>query len=205
VDPIAAGSDSWTFYSLNDLSGFITARGGWQRDVLTVFPDTFHTDSAFGHYAQGGGLTWRGGWSGAWYSGLCIAYGSSWVDVWAQALWDQIDCPPRVGDVWEGTNFPGPSGTDEQKTVPIRAGKVLRGRAWGLVLKRRQPYPTATMVELRTDPADVLRGDGNTDSLGFYTTGDDFGQGNTDHRVKWPTKSYETTVFKVKNRFWHRR
>jgi hypothetical protein len=173
---VSGGSTSYGLLSLGtgslNLANYIAGVPGWSVST-TSGPDAHHglNDPAF--WAGGSGATYD--WSSELWSTWIDKDPSSALTVPAQALWDVVQVYPGAGDVWTSGDYDDPT--------KLRAAKLLRGRAFGIVAERgaalatqdvRLQEPTWTDVDAET-----------TDSRGRYTTGSNHGHSALAHRVVW--------------------
>lgn len=171
--------------TLADLAGFVDGLGGWSASVLPGLSDGYHGPGLEAHFLFGSGAVWDGA---AWIRGVDFDVLGP-VEVWAQALWDEVSLYPGCGQVFEvGGAYGG--------ATALRVAKHLRGMAWGLL-------PGGGTADLREVPSGSLRGSGASDSLEFYRTGTPFGLGGRLHRVE--AGANVSADFLLQNRMFHRR
>lgn len=158
---------TYSWHSITNALLEIAQASGWTVGAGGALPgDGYHTNSLEGFLLGGGGVSYNWGGGGSWVPWIDISFASA-INVTAQALWDEIQGFPGIGDAWLGGSY-GPS-------MKIRAAKVVRGHAWGLVFGQGSGEAESGMqVTLKTNPGLVSAGSGTTDALGHYQTGTPF-------------------------------
>lgn len=165
---------AYYYQQLTDLKNKINAVLGYTVTTPGSFPaDGFHDNLQPAHWAFGAGVVYR---DSDWHYGVDVDVSTD-TDIYAQALWDRVTVYPACGDCWEGTTY----GALDEPT-PIRFGKHLRSQAWGICYTTTAPKSGKT-PHLWTDPGNIDRGSGTSDSLGYYKTGLTFGRGNINSKV----------------------
>lgn len=166
---------SLTYYSISSVAGFLAHAPGWACVVETP-PTLFNGDPwpiGSGSYAGFlDGYVWTGS---AWRSQVDLSVGSASLQLWAVLKADEVRAYPGCGN---------PLGS-YGGAFPVRASKILRGRAQGLVFTESgDPFEAADIVTYRTaDPA-VLAGSTISGLGGVYATGTPYGRGNVQHSTE---------------------
>lgn len=114
-----------------------------------------------------------------WYSGIDLDASSS-RGLPAQMLFDELEWYPGCDDVFGYTDTPAAG------VVNVRAGKVMRGQAWGLVVTPSGAVAGST-VTLQVSPAGATHGSGTSDSRGEYFTGTSWAREGVNYDTIGPT------------------
>lgn len=177
----------WVVDEINTVSSGIKRWLGWQAVLLAPEPSTGATFlplfNGFMNYERpatwlnGAGLIYSG--SGWIYKAGRIEMGTEPVDIQAQALFDEIDYHPGLGDVF------GFGSGSYSETTKIPFGTVLRGQAFGLVL-----HPASKeridrgSVELQRLSDEQLGGSAGLSGWpGMFETGSPFAKGGTQYKL----------------------
>lgn len=194
ITPIS-GPVNYNFYSITDTLGQMATPRGWVLTAGGPFPsDGYHTNSLPGLLLGGGGVRYDWGPPGAWVHEIDRDYDAP-RDVFAQALWHEVQVYPQAGDVWRG------AAGDYGVATPLRTAKVMRALAWGLTFTGSGPK-AGQLVRFDRHPSGISSGTGLSDVRGEYLTGPSFGP-PANHRVK--AGALETPTFAAWARYRHRR
>jgi hypothetical protein len=190
-----------TFKSITELLEYVNEEDrnpGWSATANPALPGTDgadYTDWEFnylnnnrpGVWVGGGGLLYQDGWQPFVRRDASAALG---VD--AQMLFDQIDWHPGCGDVFGLTKgeYGGP--------IQLRAGKILRGQARGLVLQGDNEPAVEAYVRVKETEGDEPAGSGYSDEIGVYYTGSPYGKGTVEHTVETLEQEIEKTFSAAK-------
>lgn len=199
---VSGPGDYYSHQTIEQSRSRLDSFGGWTASLYGSWPDSYHNGDRDAWYLGGGGHVWRGYPGGAWQSEIDRTVSGS-TDVWAQALWDEVEGYPGIGDAWERTDYPSPSDSAAVKRLPVRFSKILRGQGWGIVLgPDGVSVASGDTVNLRRSSDNADRGSDTTDSRGSYKTGSPYGQGEVTHYVE--VGDVDTAGFSAHNRMRHR-
>ena len=176
VDMTARG-DYYAHQTIEQSRSRLVEFGGWSAELFGSWPDAYHNETRDAWWIGGGGFVWRGFPSGQWHSEIDRTV-SGPTDVWAQALWDEVQGYPGIGDVWENAPYPVDTDPPALKRLPVRFSKVIRAQAWGLV------HGPGTLVTLRRSADMADRGSGVPGAVRFYRTLHPYAQGEVGHHVE---------------------
>ncbi len=185
--PDGMGGWTYTIRSIEDLLDGVNAidsdvvrNPGWTATAVGSFPsDGFHNNDRPAIWAYGGGAMY--GKLGAettsrWYYGFDLNFTGSGT-VKAQALWDSIEWPPAIGDLF------GYADGEYGGAIVLAPGKMFRGQAHGLVFLEDQTPREHAWVVASVAATDAVVGVGLTDKLGRYITGPYHGKGQVSHDI----------------------
>lgn len=176
-----SGSASFTYYSFNQIRGFIQSIPGWYMDppvTNTESPSDVADPTSY----------YLGGWTEFGNADPYIHTGLSWrpqvhmnisANLYACMKLDEVQTYPGCGDPrlpYGGTN----------DRTPIRTSKVIRGKSDALVLRNTDGQPwQGALVDLVLDPGlTESGGSGTTDSRGNTSTGYPWAKGHKQYRVR---------------------
>ena len=194
VDTVGPG-DYYAHQTIEQSRSRLVEFGGWSADLFGSWPDAYHNETRDAWWIGGGGFVWRGFPSGQWHAEIDRTV-SGPTDVWAQALWDEVQGYPGIGDVWENAPYPADTDPPSLKRLPVRFNKVIRAQAWGLV------HGPGTLVTLRRSADMADRGRGVPDPVRFYRTLEPYAQGEVGHLVE--VGAERAGGFLARNRMRHR-
>lgn len=183
---------TYSWYDIDDSLGQIAGQSGWTVGASVTPTDGYHGNGLPGFLIEP--FIYDYGDPGEWT--LCYDRDAqSAADIFAQALWDEVEIYPGAGQVWTGGAYDEPT--------QIAFAKSLRGQAWGLVYDEIDEAPeSGQVVTLKTDTGMVAAGSGTSDAQGHYETGTPFAK-SAAHKAYCADLS--TTAFTAYNRMRHRR
>jgi hypothetical protein len=159
---------------------------GWNVGTPYGTIDQFHTNDRFAIYTWGGGMLYRtqtGTPPPTLYPGfdMDISGTAGTATIYAQALWDSVDWYPGAGDMFQLINQ---FYADNAGTTYIRAAKVMRAQAHGIVLDRNNNPLGGITVDFREQSTQQSRGLGTTFlPEGYYQTSDPHGRAGIVHEI----------------------
>ncbi len=186
---------TYSWHSITNALLEIAQASGWTLGSGGTLPaDGYHGNGLEGFLLGGGGVSYNWSGGGSWVSWIDRSLTAA-TNIPAQALWDEIQGFPGIGEAWLGGSYGGP--------MKIRAAKVVRGHAWGLAKSDTSGEALEGIaVTLKTSPGGVFAGSGDADPLGHYSTRAPFGK-KENHKVSVLSK--ESVAFMVYARTRHRR
>lgn len=171
-------------------------------------PNTISGSGSFDFTASGmlGGVQQAVGGASFSFAGNGVSGGTI---LYGQAKFDYIQGYPGIGDVFGHLSGVPYSNGSYGKPFELRAGKVLRGAAWGVVNNSspRESYSGANIYITESLTPNAPSGNGVSDSDGRYVTGVPGGRGELSMQVEcrqgdspYPTSS---STFKARKRNRH--
>lgn len=155
-------STSWTDRTLSQMATQLSTFPGITATEASTFPDSYWNNNS-------GAASWLTlsyfDSSNVLKSNIKSLPGPS--DIYANALFDQVQAYPGAGNVWN------PSGgyDTSHPNVPINSAKCIRSRAAGLVLTQSgKSYNPGKTISIRTDPGGASEGSGTAAKAGYITT-----------------------------------
>lgn len=179
----------------------INAIDGWTATAGVSFPDSINDNDRSAHLIGGAGETFDWG-TDAWENWYRKDISASTVDIYAQALWDEVQAYPGAGEnAWE-------AGAYSDTPFPLRISKHLRAQAWGLVLEEdtssgtHSPASGGQVKAFETASPATGAGNGTPDTRGRYRTLDPYGKGDVEHTVEC---EIGTTPYLSEDEVWQNR
>ena len=155
-------------------------------------PDYLNSDTGYATWVYGNGLLalpsgFNTG-SGTLFKKAIDINFNDLQNILAQTIFHRINgnFPPGKPDLFGNTSLRNEDGTEQESTLHLRGGLIIRGPANGLILPPKQSTPEelrkATLYQ-KVTPNDEFRGSDETDIKGYYETASPFGKNKTDNYI----------------------